>query len=768
MLKRVDPSQSKGPDLDAAVAASPRPFDFEQLLAAARRQARVIAVAAGVGLLLGFAYVMTAVPLYTARTDILVDSAKDKNALSTSIAELTIDESAIESQVEVLKSERIARGVVTAMKLKDDPSFMASRESPIEHAFGMLRSLFNFSDWFVSREKSKAEDDDDFERSAAAYLQGNVQVSRVLGTYVLAVSYTSPDRDRAAAIANGFAEAYLTEQLDAKYDATRRAAGWLQTRIAELKQHSLDSDLAIQKFKAEKGLVVTGSDKQNELISDQQLTGMNAQIMAARADTARAEARYNQIEDLLKSGRVGAAVPDSLSNPVINELREKYLTASRLESQYEAKLGSSHLQVIAWKKSMEEDERLIKDELGRIAESYRSEVEVARAKERSLNESMAQLVGASTETNQALVQLRELMREADTYRTLYQTFMQRYQEAVQQQSFPITEARVISRAWPPNISTYPKRTKTLELSLLLGAMLGAGIGALREYRDRVFRVASQVRDELGLEFLGMLPVVDHSARYRSTNGERRDPKQVQLTDSLQRYSIDHPLSSFAETLRAAKVSADLALGERRPKIIGIISALPGEGKSTVAKNFASLLAHLGARTVLIDADLRNPDLTRGVARHADAGILEAIRGDRPVRDLLLSEPDSGLFVLPAVSKRRVQHSSEVISSPGMRNVFVQAAEAFDYIVVDLPPLGPIVDVRAAASLLDAFLFVVEWGRTPRVMVQNVLTSDEATYEKCLGVLYNKVNMKKVKLYENYGSKDYHYGRYSKYYHREQA
>src|SRR5580700_10056712 len=103
MLKRVDQSQSPGPDLDVGVAASPKPFDFDQLLAAAT----------GLGLLLGFAYVMTAVPLYTARTDILVDSAKDKNELSASIAELTIDESAIESQVEVLKSERIARGVVT-------------------------------------------------------------------------------------------------------------------------------------------------------------------------------------------------------------------------------------------------------------------------------------------------------------------------------------------------------------------------------------------------------------------------------------------------------------------------------------------------------------------------------------------------------------------------------------------------------------------------------------------------------------------------------
>ena len=175
---------------------------------------------------------------------------------------------------------------------------------------------------------------------------------RVARTYVLAVDYTSPDRSKAAAIANAFAEAYLTDQLDAKFDATRRAAGWLQSRIADLKQQSLDADFAIQKFKADKGIVVTGGDKPG-LMSDQQLTDLNEQLGLARADTAKAEARYQQIEDLLKSGRAGASVPDSLANPVITDLREKFLAASKMEAQLESKLGSGHLQVINLRREME-------------------------------------------------------------------------------------------------------------------------------------------------------------------------------------------------------------------------------------------------------------------------------------------------------------------------------------------------------------------------------------------------------------------------------
>jgi succinoglycan biosynthesis transport protein ExoP len=651
------------------------------------------------------------------------------------------------------------------MNLTRDPEFMGARGTLIGQAFALLRSAFDFSGWFTTREKSDAEEDADLKRSAIGQLKHNLDVRRVARTYVLAVAYTSPDRGKAAAIANAFADAYLTDQFDAKFDATRRAAGWLQTRIAELKQQSLDSDSAIQKFKADKGIVVTGGDRPG-LMSDQQLTELNAQLVAARADTAKAEARYDQIQDLLKSGRAGAAVPDSLANPVITDLREKYLTASKTEAQLESKLGSGHLQVINLRREMQEFERLIYEELQRIAESYRSDAEVARAKEQSLSLSMSGLVGASAGTNQTLVQLRELEREAETYRALYQTFMQRYQEAIQQQSFPVSEARVITVATPPQYPSYPKRGLILALSLVFGAMVGSGLGALREYRDRVFRVASHVRDELGLEFLGMLQVVDTPVTAKSEKGEDQNPRQIHVTNSLLRYSIDHPLSSFSETLRSAKVAVDLSLGERKSKVVGVISVLPNEGKSTVAKNFASLLAHLGARTLLIDGDLRNPGLTTGIARQADAGILEAIRGERPVHDLLLSEPDSGLFFLPAVIKKRVQHSSEILSSPGMRNVLAEAGKAFDYIIVDVPPLGPVVDVRAAGSMFDAFLLVVEWGRTPRIMVQNILASDNTLFEKSVGVLFNKVNMQKVNLYESYGSKDYYYSRYSKYYHKD--
>ena len=231
--------------------------------------------------LLGLAYTVTAAPKYTATTDILIDSQKDQNALSASIAELTFDTGAIDSQVEVMKSEKIALSVISTLNLTHDPEFMGARGTPDRS--GVRRAARRRSISAAgssSREKLRApKRTTTSQRAAIDQLDANLDVRRVARTYVLAIDYTSPDRVKAATIANAFAEAYLTDQLDAKFEATRRAAGWLQTRIADLKQQSLDADFAVQKFKADKGIVVTGGDKPG-LMSDQQLTELNEQIGA--------------------------------------------------------------------------------------------------------------------------------------------------------------------------------------------------------------------------------------------------------------------------------------------------------------------------------------------------------------------------------------------------------------------------------------------------------------------------------------------------------
>ncbi len=734
--------------------------DLEKLIAMARRQWRVVAVSVVATLIVAFGYILTAVPLYTANTSVLIDRSKSSivDQLSA-MGGVDADEASILSQVELLRSDTIAGAVVTKLKLAEDPGFMASGGSPVPSITGVIGSLFNFTGWFAP-DVETAEDIERKKNAAISRLLSGLEVSRVGRTFVLEISYTSPSAGEAARIARAVADAYLVDKLESKYDATRRASIWLQERIDELKQKAVESDLAVQKFRAENGLVTADG----RLVSDQQLTELNSALIVAQADVAKAQARYDRIKSIIDSGRTDAIVTDVLDSSISNDLRKKYLEASKLEAEISNRLGPNHVQAVRLRSEMSEFQRLMFEELGRIAESYQSEVTVAQSRLKSLQENVTAAQGASASAGESQVQLRELERTAESYRNLYQTFLQRFQEATQQQSFPVTEARVISAATIPGGPSHPRKPFILALGLLMGIGIGGAIGAFREFRDRFFRTGDQIRDVLGVEFLGSAPLVAESDVPVAKGGDH--PRNIRRASAITSYVLDHPLSMFAETLRSTKIAVDLGVKVGGAKVIGMISTLPGEGKSTVAINFAELLAMQGAKTLLIDADLRNPGATRAIGRHAEAGLLEALIDNRPIRDLLLLDPKTKLAFLPAVVTRRVPHSSELLASQAMHAIIESAKDNFDYIILDLPPLAPVVDARAVATRVDSFVYVIEWGKTSRKAVGAALFADQEIVRKCAGVVLNKVDEEKMKLYRTYGSSEYYYSRYSSYYHED--
>ncbi|GGE01004.1 chromosome partitioning protein ParA [Aureimonas endophytica] len=751
-------------EAEIAGPASPEFIDFDRLLAAVRRQWRLVAVLGLIGLLLGIAYVMTAVPRYTASSNLLIDQGSNRivDELSTSGGSIE-DESGILSQVELLKSDQIGNKVIDALHLTSDESFMHSSVSLLRRVKLAVVSVVDISSWFRAPEE-EADDEAEKRLTALALLGNDLDVARVGRSYVLSISYTSPDPVMAARVAQAFANAYLADQLDSKYEATRRASSWLQQRIDELRQKSLETDLAVQRFRAEKGLIAADG----RLVSDQQLTELNSQLTLAQADVATARAKMDRIQSLLESGDTNSVVNDALASTVINELRTKYLDAAKRQAEISNRLGNDHAQAVRLRAEMENYKQLMFSELGRIAESYRSDLQVAQAREAAVQRSVADATSVSAGANETQVQLRELEREAETYRNLYQTFLQRYQEAVQQQSFPITEARVITDAQVPTAPSKPRKPLVLAISLFIGLAAGSALGAFREFRDRFFRTGDQVREELGLAYLGSVPHVKDKAlaipTQKAGTGTEASDRYLRANNAVARYVLDHPLSSFAETLRSAKIAADLAISHQK-KIIGVISVLPSEGKSMISANLAELIASHGSSAILIDGDIRNPGLTRAVARHATAGLLEAVMDERPLKDCILVDPETKLALVPAVVKHRVPHTADLLSSVNMTTLLDEASNAFDYVVLDLPPLGPVVDVRAIAPRIDAFIFVVEWGKTARRVVRSTLAANPQIAEKTLGVILNKVDTEKMKLYRDFGSDEYYTSRYSSYYHQ---
>ncbi|TIL72535.1 MAG: polysaccharide biosynthesis tyrosine autokinase [Mesorhizobium sp.] len=756
-------------------------IDVERLLGMAARQAKVVAACAAIGLFLGVLYLQTTPPTYMATSRVLIDEGLNKVVDEVSAASVSMQtDSAILSQIEILHSARLAAVVVDKQKLDQNDAFMNPPTSAVSKAAGFVRGVVRYfrpnpavgtADVTqldpATRDAMIASSRRDY---AILKLQDEVQAERIGRSYVISIAYQATDPALATAVTKAYADAYLADQLDASFDATERAAVWLQGRLTELRESSQAAALAVEKFRAEHGLAVDDG----QLISDKQLSDLNGQLIEAQADTARASARYQQYKSIVESGsdnafRDAAISADQPSNSIISTLKTRYLTVAKRQQDIEANFGAEHPQAVALAKERADISAQIFGELKQLTESYRNEYEVALARETALRANVALAAGKSSIDNQSQVKLRELEQKATALSTLYQTFLGRYEEASQQQSFPVGKIRVISDATLPKSAATPRTSIVLGLSLVLGVMLGAGVGGLNEFRERFFRTGEDVRDRVGLKFLGYLPIIGSKV----AKDDKRDDGQADIKTApsasaaerraRMRVSIDAPASMFSETLRSAKIAFDVVMEGQGSRVIGVISVLPGEGKSTVAANLAGLLAANGSKTLLVDGDLRNPGLSRSLGMEAEQGLMEAVVSGQTWQSVGKIDRQTKLAIVPAVPRGHFSHTSELLSSAGMRRFIDNAKETFQYIVVDLPPLGPVVDAKAFAPLADGFVLVTEWGRTPRAMVQSILSSESYIANKIVGVVLNKVDLKKLAKYGSIGGSEKFFDRYSSYY-----
>jgi Mrp family chromosome partitioning ATPase len=225
---------------------------------------------------------------------------------------------------------------------------------------------------------------------------------------------------------------------------------------------------------------------------------------------------------------------------------------------------------------------------------------------------------------------------------------------------------------------------------------------------------------------------------------------------------EQPLSRFAEAIRSVKLAADLNMASKTHKIIGFTSALPHEGKSTVAVALGQLVSQVGGMVIVVDCDLRNPSLSRRLAPNATLGIIDVLAGEHSLEDTIWRDGPRGMAFLPALSRSRIFHTSEVLASDSTKKLCEDLRESYHYVILDLPPLAPLIDVRATPHLVDGYFLVIEWGRTKIDVVQHALNTAPGVYEALLGTILNKANMEFVSRYEMHRGKYYynkHFARY---------
>ncbi|NJO34097.1 MAG: AAA family ATPase, partial [Rhodospirillales bacterium] len=507
---------------------------------------------------------------------------------------------------------------------------------------------------------------------------------------------------------------------------------------------------------------IAGANKSDvELINDQMLAELNTQLGLTREKTAETRARLDRIEAVIRADspdkQIAGTVSDTLNNPIIVKLRSQYLDLASREADWSNRFGKDHLAVVNLSRQIREIRASIADELSRIAETYRSDYEIAKQRQTEVEKRIAAAVSQFQQATQAQIELRQLESATEAYRGLYKAALQRNTELLQQQSFPGSEARLIARASTPTSKSSPKTLLVLLGATAGGMALGLGLSIVRASLDRVFRTSRQVEAALQATCLTLAPLLSPT-KARSTQAPSGARTIVRNRNVIWEV-VDRPLSRFAEGMRSIKLAADL---RRAVKIVGITSSLPSEGKTTIGAAFALLAAQTGARTILVDCDLRHPALSAILAPSAEHGILDVISGKKPLEEVVWNEPTTNLSFLPGAGKSRVVHSSEILASPALRTLFGELREKYDYIIVDLPPVAPIVDVRSTSGLVDSYVFVVAWARTKIGVAELALSKAPEVHDSLLGVVLNKVNFKILSRHEGHYNDYYSNKLYAQY------
>ena len=755
MLKRVsDRPEFSGAVADREVLAGDGTADLLAYLAIARRRGPMVLAAGLLAGLIGAIYALQLASLYTATATLLIDPGQANVLTADPGYTANIDDGRIDSEIAIIKSAGVAGRVAESLRPAERSEAAAAGSSVLSPLFGWLQRLI--SGGGLPSETHALTSADPVER-AQRQLQEDVQVKRQGFSYLIGVSYTSANPRLAAAIANGFADQYLVDQLEIRYEQTRRTNDWLNERLGDLRSKVRDAERAVEVFKASNNIVEAGGST----LSDQQVARLNEQLILARAETAQAQASFDQVRAAAKDGRDLASFADAAQAAAIGAMRAKASEVRRDLAEAAVKYGSRHPAVIALRAQLGDITRQIGNEADRTVASAENKYRVAQSREASIAASLEAMKGGVSETSQAEVTLRELEREARANKALFETFLSRFKETSQTETLKTSAARIVERANSPTMPSSPKRWRIMLMWLAAGLLLGGGVAFLLEQLDRGFHTAKQVEAYLGVPVLASIPKAGKGAgaglltRLMSRRHARHWAAMSQIV-------AQRPLSPFAEAIRNLRMGIRFADVHMPRNIVLISSALSAEGKSTIASNLARHEAQAGGRVVLVDLDLRHPAISEVYVPEATVGAVDAALGEAELRDVVLFDESSGLSILPAPRNSGIIHTAEMLGSRPIKDMLQQLAEVFDLVIVDAAPLLPVTDARALIDSIDALVLVIKWEETRCDTVEAALRACHGLEGKLIYAVLNQVVPSKARHY-GYDASAYDVNTYAAYY-----
>jgi capsular exopolysaccharide synthesis family protein len=700
---------------------------------------------------LGVLMLLQLVPRFTAEAKLLIGIPPSKVVNIQSVTDDKNTASAINDEIEVLTSRELAKKVIAKLNLLDSEEFNPSSKKT------SFFSFLNPREWLPDeilgsppekQETSKEEAQAQLLASVTnAYLSG-LKVSAIRGSQVIQITYESTNPKLAAKITNAHADSYITNQLDAKFEATQKATSWLNEQLAELRSKVQDSEKAVETYRATHNLTRGTSDTG---LQREQLSEVNSQLIIARAERAQVAARLAQIQHLLKSGSNVDTAAEVVSSPIVQGLREHEFELARKASEMSVEYGEKHPQMIRIQAEIQEIHNKITLEIRKVAAGIENELSIATSREQSLQSSLRSVTASTSSSSKDEVQLRALEREAAANKLLFENFLTRSKETSSTQGTEEANARIISKAEIPGSASYPKKQMMFAVIVVAALFIASAIVFLLEMLNPGLRSPEEVERFLKLPTLGLIP---------SLVDKNRDPID---------YILDKPQSQLAEAINSLRISLALSDVDNPVKTVMITSSVPEEGKSTLALALARSAANSGQKVLIIDADLRRPSLEKKL------GLKDKTKAHQGLSDLLLSKENkvldfvfkdekTSLMIMPK-GQTRVVSSVDILTSDRMKSLLEAFRKEFDFVIIDTPPVMAVADARALAPLVDKTVFIIQWDKTPKKVIKAGLQQMITAQPNVAGIVLQQVNLKRYGSY-GYGGESgyyYHYGKYGQYY-----
>ena len=697
-----------------------------------KRRAKAIFGLTFVTTLIGLLTAFTITPQYTSTIKILVEPNAPKVVSLDPLQGVSNIMYFYQTQYDIIASRSVISAVIGKLKLEQHPVFLKAIPSLNEEEAGTssLRSLITDSEAMNHDKEQKLL----LRESVIEYVSKNLTVKGAKNSQIINVSYQSPDPALSAKIANAISDAYIEKGFEAKLALNKNASEWLNNRLSGLRQKLEKSEDTLRRYQQKESMVNTESSAS---ITSSKIGGITEALIKAQAQRAEIEIRYQQVEQVKKSGKSLESLPVVLENKFIQDLKAEQVKLSRLFSELSERYGVKHPKMISIKADLKVADQRLNHEVNKVIDGVYRSYENAVANVEKLK-TLSQQTQTESRTYQAKeFELAKLERDVAANRQLYDVFMTRFKETSNTGDHEVTNVTIVDYARPALFPSKPKKKLIVAAALFAGLFLGVLLAFLLEYLENTFRTPEDVENKLGLSLLGLLPLLsdDHkSTPERHTFSELESP-------------------AFAEALNNIRTGVMFANIDVPAKMIMVTSSVANEGKTTLCSNLSLTFSHTG-RTLLIDGDLRKQQFSNSVlSQSRKAGIAELALGEASLDECIVQDDKvSNLYYMS--SGLATPKPLELLSSKRFSEMLVLLRVKFDHIIIDSAPVLPVSDSLVLANLVDEVIMVVKADSTTHRMAQDAVKRLATAHVKPLGVVLQQADLEKI---ESYGGYSYGYG-----------